>query len=174
MKDQQQNSPADRQVRQIINQVISFWLAQNKAIDNFFSKHQDEIYLKEVAPGRNSAVYLLAHLIATNDGMLPLFGLRDKLFPALAPLATEDESGVPFTLSLIDLKNQWDVLNQLLESKFRGMTIADWLGRHNSVSEEDFLLDPQRNKLNVLINRASHQNYHRGQLVFLNERVLKA
>jgi hypothetical protein len=40
-----------------------------------------------------------------------------------------------------------------------------------SVSEADFLLEPNRNKLNVLLSRVSHENYHRGQLVFLNEQT---
>jgi hypothetical protein len=43
-----------------------------------------------------------------------------------------------------------------------------------NVSEADFLLEPHRNKLNVLLSRASHENYHRGQLVFLNEQTLAA
>jgi len=174
MKDQKQNNEAERQVRQIIDQVINFWLAQNKAIDSFFAKHPDDVYLKEVAPGRNTARFLLGHLIAMSDGMLPLFGLGDKLFPELSPLAAVAQDAVPFPLSLPELKKKWETVNQLLESRFRAMTAAEWLGKHNSVSEEDFLLDPQRNKLNVLINRAAHQNYHRGQLVFLNERVPKA
>ncbi|HEY4197619.1 MAG TPA: hypothetical protein VGM63_18890, partial [Mucilaginibacter sp.] len=46
-----------------------------------------------------------------------------------------------------------------------------WLGRHMKVSEEDFALNPSRNKLSVLLSRGSHENYHRGQLVFLTERV---
>lgn len=174
MDSQLQGNTAERQVKQVISQVINFWLAQNKSVDAFFSKHPDEVYLKEVAPERNNAVYLLAHLIATNDGMLPLFSLGDKLFPELAPLATEPDNSVTFPLSLHDLRMKWSTLNQTLENHFNKMTAEEWLSKHNSVSDEDFLLEPQRNKLNVLINRASHQNYHRGQLIFLNERVQKA
>jgi uncharacterized damage-inducible protein DinB len=174
MKDQIESNVAELQVQQIINQVINFWLNQNKAIDSFFALHQDDIYLREVAPGRNTARFLLGHLIAMSDAMLPLFGLGDKLFPELSPLATVGEDAVPFPLSLPELKMKWKNLNQVLESKFKAMTVAEWLGRHNSVSEEDFAADPQRNKLNVLMGRAAHQNYHRGQLVFLNERAPKA
>ncbi|OKS88113.1 DinB family protein [Mucilaginibacter polytrichastri] len=174
MSDQQKINIAEQRVQQIIDQVINFWLAQNKAIDTFLNQHPDEVYLQEVAPGRNRAVYVLAHLIATNDGLLPLFGFGEKLFPEIAPLATEGESAVDFELSFKDLKKQWESLNLFLEKRFRELTPEEWLGKHNSVSDADFLLDPQRNKLNVLINRASHQNYHRGQLIFLNERKVLA
>jgi uncharacterized damage-inducible protein DinB len=158
------------QASQIVKQVINFWLAQNKAINDFFTKHENDVYLKEVAPGRNSGIYLLAHLIATNDGMIPLLDLGDKLFPEPEPLAKEAESAVTFKLSIDQLKKQRDKLNTELEIRVNTLSVSQWLERHTAVSAEDFLLDPTRNKLNILITRASHQNYHRGQLVFLNEK----
>lgn len=157
----------------IIKQVISSWLAQNKAIDDFFAKHEDDIYMNEVAPGRNTAVYLLAHLIATNDGIVTLLDLGERLFPELAPLAAEPETAVPFKLSINELKRQWGILNEFLEYKFNAMPVSDWLEGHTAVSAEDFLINPMRNKLSILISRASHENYHRGQLIFLNEKLAK-
>jgi len=38
---------------------------------------------------------------------------------------------------------------------------------HASISEEDFVNAPHRNKLNIFIGRTSHVNYHLGQLIFL-------
>ncbi|MEO6687101.1 MAG: hypothetical protein ABIN24_14115, partial [Dyadobacter sp.] len=113
-----------------------------------------------------------AHLVATNNALLPLFNLGEKLFPALAPLASEAESAVAFELSMADLRTKWETLNVTLASHFKNMTAEQWLSRHNSVSDEDFALDLARNKLNVLMNRSSHQNYHRGQLTFLNKKIL--
>lgn len=167
-------SSAEAQSLQMIKQMINFWLAQNKAINDFYAKHDHDVYLREVAPGRNNGVYLLAHLIATNDGILPLMGLGEKLFPELSILANEPESAFPHKLSLEQLKVQWERLNLELEAKFRTMSVSQWLERHTAVSEEDFQLDPSRNKLNILITRSSHQNYHRGQLVFLNEKLQAA
>lgn len=172
MNDQEKIANAQAQTNLIIRQVINFWEANNKGITAFFNKHEDDVYLGEVAPGRNRGIYLLAHLIATNDALLPLFNLGEKLFPELAPLASEAESAVPFELSISDLKSKWETLNNTLADHFKSMTAEQWLSRLNSVSDEDFALDPTRNKLNVLMNRSSHENYHRGQLIFLNEKVL--
>jgi len=52
------------------------------------------------------------------------------------------------------------------------MSVADWMGRHMSVSEEDFAKEPQRNKFNVLIGRTNHQSYHLGQLNLLTVKEL--
>src|SRR6187549_1588899 len=69
---------------QIIKQVIDSWTSRNTAVTNFFKLHDDEeVYFKDIAPGRNRSIYLLGHLIATNDSLLPLFGLGEKLFPEL-------------------------------------------------------------------------------------------
>jgi hypothetical protein len=47
------------------------------------------------------------------------------------------------------------------------MDSKTWFERHTSVSEEDFLKEPHRNKLNVLLNRTNHQSYHFGQMILL-------
>jgi len=80
MQTQTNNATA---TEQMIKQVINSWISQNKAVTSFFNKYNDDAYLNEVAPGRNRAIYLLGHLTATNDSLLPLLGLGDKLYPQL-------------------------------------------------------------------------------------------
>jgi len=153
---------------QIIKQVINSWTAQNKAVIAFFDKYDENTYLKEVAAGRNRAVYLFGHLIATNDGMLPLFGLGEKLFPQLESIfITAPDKSTTDLPSLIELKKYWETLNATLTNHFDKMSAEVWLSRHNNVSKEDFSLDPLRNKLNVLVGRTIHQSYHLGQLNLL-------
>jgi hypothetical protein len=50
------------------------------------------------------------------------------------------------------------------------MQPAEWFLPHTVVSEEDFLKEPHRNKLNVLITRATHQAYHVGQMAYLKNK----
>ncbi len=153
---------------QAIIQVIKSWVAQNTAITDIFTKYDDDFYFKEVAPGRNRAVYLLGHLIAMNDFLLPMLGLGDKLYPELEePFVTKPDRAAAKIPSIQTLREYWDVLNQTLAGHFDKMTQADWFSRHTKVSEEDFQKDPLRNKLNVLLGRIGHMNYHRGQLAFL-------
>lgn len=165
-----QHTNANAATEQIIRQIINAWAAQNKIVTTFFNKYDDTVYESEVAPGRNRAIYLLGHLIASNDGMLPMFGLGERLFPQLeaifsgTPDRTFDE--IP---SIAELKNNWSLLNTTLAAHFATLTVEDWLDRHSRVSEADFALDPLRNKLNVLISRTIHQGYHAGQLALLKQ-----
>lgn len=153
----------------IIKQMIAAWAEQNKRVDVFFAEYNEDVYLKEVAPKRNRAIYLLGHLVAVNDGMLPLFNLGDKMFPELTAdfLFTPDnvETKMP---TVGELKKQWKELNLKLSERFNAMRVEDWMGRHTSVSEDDFTNEPHRNKLNVLISRVNHQAYHLGQLKLMH------
>lgn len=153
---------------QIITQVINAWVAQNKGVSNFFDKYDEAVYLQEVAPGRNRAVYLFGHLIAANDGLLEILGLGGRLYPELYEIFSHSpDKAVANIPTLAELKQKWDVVNATVSEKFSKLTVGDWLGRHMSVSEEDFEREPLRNKLNVLIGRTNHESYHLGQLNLL-------
>jgi hypothetical protein len=154
--------------QKIITLLRNAWKTQTKAVSEYFNKNPDEFYTREIAPGRNKATYILGHLIATNDGIIPLLGFGDKLYPELDRYFTPN---IPWHYdefpSITGLKAKWETLNQFLESKFDTLTAADWLARHTKVSPEYFALDPKRNKLNVLIGRTNHTSYHLGQLNLL-------
>ena len=151
-----------------IKMVLSAWETQNKRVDNLVDTLTEEQLLKETAPGRNTGIYLFGHLIAISDGILPLLGIREKLYPHLEKIfiSTPDKSGLQFP-SVADLKKYWKEVNAVLSHHFGGMQPDDWFTKHNSVSEEDFAREPHRNKLNILINRTNHQSYHLGQLNYL-------
>lgn len=170
MNDQIINDPAVILTEQVIKQIIKAWAAQNKAVTIFFNKYEDSAYYQEIAPGRNRAIYLLGHLISVSDGLLPLFGIGERLFPELEELFIKNPdrffTDIP---SLVDLKEKWETINIALTAHFNKMTPDEWLSRHTKVSEEDFSADPLRNKLNVLISRTNHQSNHLGQLYLLTE-----
>lgn len=163
-----ENTTTSAVAEQIITQVINSWAAQNKSVTAFVNKYDESAYAKEIAPGRNRPVYLLGHLIAVNDGMLPLFGLGEKLFPELeATFIKAPDKTVAELPTVADLKLKWEQLNATLTKHFATMTAQDWMGRHTAVSPEDFELEPKRNKLNVLLDRVIHQSYHSGQMNLL-------
>ncbi|MBC7554999.1 MAG: hypothetical protein H7257_13600 [Taibaiella sp.] len=47
------------------------------------------------------------------------------------------------------------------------MGAEDWFLKHNSVSAEDFVNEPHRNKLNILLTRTTHLSYHLGQFILI-------
>ena len=159
------------QTEQIISQLLHTWESQNKRVTGFFAKYDDADYMEEVAPGRNRAIYLFGHLVSTNDGLLPLFGLGERLYPQLETLFSRNpDRAFDDIPSIPELKAYWEKINTTLTEHFSKMTPQDWLSRHTSVSEEDFAKEPSRNKLNVLVSRTVHAGYHMGQLVFLKKK----
>jgi hypothetical protein len=155
-------------VEQTIQLIVNMWTSRNTAVTGFFNKYENEsVYLNEVAPGRNRALYLLGHLIATNDSMLPLLGLGEKLFPELEEFSSSPDKSFTINQSISELKKQWDTINATLTDHFSKFSAENWLERHTAVSPEDFEKEPHRNKLNVLIGRTNHQSYHLGQLNLL-------
>jgi len=151
-----------------IKMVIAEWDKQNNNFIRFLSSVTDEQLLKEIAPGKNTGIYLVGHLIAISDAMLPLLGFGEKLFPDLGNvfITNPDKSGLQMP-SVAELKEQLKTVNAELSSHIQSTSPEDWLKRHMAVSPEDFSSEPHRNKLNVIINRTNHMSYHLGQLILL-------
>lgn len=154
-----------------IKMVISNWELQNARFNKLISKLTDEQLSTATAPDRNTGVWILGHLIAVNDGMIPLLGLGEKLYPELeAPFIGEANKPGVTAPPLAELKQKWEQLNVKLTQYFTALPADEWFTRHNSISPEDFAKEPHRNKLNILINRTNHQSYHLGQLVYLDKK----
>ncbi|WP_285545563.1 DinB family protein [Dyadobacter frigoris] len=160
------NSP----VQQIIKQVISSWVGQSKVVTDLFTLYEDNHYQNEVAPGRNRGVYLLGHLISASDGMIPLLGFGERLYPEFVQLFSSNPDRSFELPSVEELKEKWTNLNKLLSDNFDKMQAEDWLDRHTNVSPEDFAVQPERNKLSILLGRTNHISYHSGQLIFLKKK----
>jgi hypothetical protein len=151
----------------IINLALSAWETQLDRFNKHLEKLTDAQLESEIAPGRNRGVYVLGHLTAVNDNFFPLLGLGERMYPQLQDLfiRTPDRT-VPIPTAA-ELRTYWHDVNTKLTPALRSLTPEEWLGRHNSVSAEDFAKEPTRNKLNVLLSRTSHQAYHFGQIVLL-------
>ncbi len=150
------------------NQVLSNWENENKKVTKLLSEVSDEQLAKQVAPGKNTGVYLLGHLIGANDSLTTLFGLGPKMYPELEHIFLRSPDGaVAEKPSTTELRAMWEKQTEVLAEHLNKFTDADWHSRHTAVTEEDFAKEPNRNKLNVLITRTLHQSYHLGQLALL-------
>ncbi|MDE3249339.1 MAG: DinB family protein [Bacteroidota bacterium] len=152
----------------LVQLVIDEWKKQNKKLDDVLESIPADRFLHEMAPGKNTGIYMEGHLAAVNDGIIPLIGAGTKLYPELEAifLRSPDKSGHSFP-PLAELTAAWKAVNEHLYAYIATMQPADWLQRHTAVSETDFAKEPHRNKLNILVNRTAHQAYHLGQLAFL-------
>lgn len=153
----------------LVKMTLMAWDAQNNYLNKLISSLTDEQLANETAPGKNTGVYLLGHLIAVSDGMLPLLGFGDRLFPEMEEvfLKNPDKSGLAFP-SVAELKQRFETVNAKLNSHIQSSDISEWLSRHTAVSPEDFVKEPHRNKLNVVITRTGHMAYHIGQMRLIN------
>ena len=151
-----------------IKMVTAEWDKQNNNFIKFLSSATGEQLSKEIAPGKNTGIYLVGHLIAISDAMLPLLAFGEKLFPHLEGIfiTNPDKSGLEMP-TVVELRKQLKAVNEQLSAHIRATPPEDWFKRHMAVSDEDFLKEPHRNKLNVIINRSNHMSYHMGQLILL-------
>jgi hypothetical protein len=129
-----------------------------------FSLREDDLQL-EVAPGRNRVYWIIGHLAAHHDRLLPMLRIGERLYPELDELfidnpdrTFEDEfSGDKLRQILVEV-------NARITEGISSMPPADLLKKHNSVSEEDFKKEPLRNRLAVFESRTSHVMFHAGQI----------
>jgi hypothetical protein len=151
-----------------IKMAISAWDSYNARVKKLLDELTDEQLLAETAPGRNSGIYLIGHLVAVYDRILPILGFEERLYPELdkAFVDNPDKAGIEMP-TINELKEYWNKVNAKLADHISQMPADKWFTRHNSISEEDFAKEPHRNKLNIIINRTNHTSYHLGQLIYL-------
>jgi hypothetical protein len=100
--------------------------------------------------------------------MLPLLVLGARRHPEYDALfLTNPDRTAPTLPAAAEIKKAWDEINGTLLAGFEGLSAADWLQKHASVSEEDFAKDPQRNRLSVLLSRTTHISFHLGQTALI-------
>lgn len=152
----------------IVKMILDRWNASLKNTDALLSELTDETLQKEVAPGKNRGVYLLGHLVAVHDDMLVLLDMGPKLYPQLhEPFIKEADKTTTELPSAQELRNFWHVQCETMKQKFDSLQPENWFEKHTAVSEEDFATEPHRNKLNIILTRTTHLQYHIGQLRLL-------
>jgi hypothetical protein len=156
----------------VIKMVTDSWRKQLVATNKIFDNLSDEELMQEVAPGRNRAIYLLGHLTAVHDRMLPLLRFEEAKYPELDRVFLESpDKAVEEIPSAQQLRQQWKEVNDTLLNHIKSLPADEWFTRHANISEEDFIKEPHRNRLNVLLDRTIHLSNHRGQLLLLKKGI---
>lgn len=148
-----------------VDVALSSWNLVTGRADAIFASLTDDQLQQEFVPGRNRISYLLGHLAAVHDGMLPLLGLGERLHPELdEPFLKQPDRAIEPVPAPAQLRAYWVEVQSALNKGFTTLAPTDWLQRHNAMSDEDYAKDPTRNKLAILINRTNHVSYHLGQI----------
>ena len=156
------------QTETIIKMLFDRWNASVKNCDTLLSSISDETLQREIAPSKNRGIYLLGHLIAVHDEMLILLDMGEKLYPELhEPFLKNADKVITQIPSATELRNFWAKQCEVMKQKFDTLKPEEWFKKHTAVSAEDFAKEPHRNKLNIILTRTTHLQYHLGQLILL-------
>ena len=145
--------------------ALNSWKINLTRVNELFDACSDAELQKEIAPGKNRIFYLLGHLAAVHDRMLPLLGLGPRLHEELDhDFLTNPDTRNPDRISAATLRQAWTRVNDTLTSAMEALPAEDWLKKHEAVSAEDFAKEPLRNRLAVLLSRTAHVQFHTGQI----------
>ena len=145
--------------------AVNAWKAVIDRLNEIVRSASDDDFETVVAPNRNRVFYIVGHLVAVHDRMLPLLGIGERLHPEYdAPFLTSPDTHAAGDISAADLRAAWSSVNDALTAKIEALPADAWFEKHTSVSDEDFQKDPLRNRLSVLLSRTNHASFHQGQL----------
>jgi len=144
--------------------AVNAWKVTIDQLDRLLSTLTDEQLQAQVSPNRNRVYYIVGHLAAVHDRMLPLLSFGARLHPELDEQFLKPDRTVPDTLSAAELRRAFGKINATLTEGIQALPASEWSKRHTSVSEADFASDPLRNRLAVLLSRAGHAMFHAGQI----------
>ena len=153
-----------------VKSVLDAWDSRIEAANKLFDSLSDEDLQKEVAPDRNRGLYLLGHLALVHDKMLPLLNFEAQLYPHLdEAFLNKPDKTVSDIPSVKELRDIWNNVNSKLATHIINTSADGWFEKHNSVTVEDFIKEPHRNRLNVLVGRTNHMQYHIGQVALIKK-----
>jgi hypothetical protein len=165
-----QQTEASKHQETAVQMLLDRWFAQVKNFDATLGALTDADLYRHISPGKNRGIYLLGHLIAVHEDMLSLLDFGGKSYPQLKGLFITSPDNVNATYpSPAELRSSWNKVNGDLEKKIRSLSPEEWFEKHTAVSQEDFLREPHRNKLNIIVTRTSHLSYHLGQINLLKK-----
>jgi DinB superfamily len=155
----------------LVKSVLDAWNSRVEAANKLIDSLSDEDLQNEVAPGKNRGLYLLGHLAIVHDKMLPLLNFEAQQYAHLedAFLNKPDKAVVDIP-SIKEILNIWNTVNSKLAAHYASLSADEWFEKHSSVSTEDFVKEPHRNRLNVVIGRTNHMQYHVGQIALLKNK----
>jgi len=141
------------------------WTAYNSRMQKMMDAISEQNLNSPITPNGNSPSWLFGHLADTDDKLLELFGIRERMFPELEKIYHHERgTNQKGHLSKEELSIKWKAITAELDKAFKSWGERDWLSKHTAVTDEDFKKEPQRNKLNVLLSRVSHKASHLGQV----------
>ena len=111
-----------------VSTVVISWKQIINRLNERFAPLDGEGLQKQIAPNKNRLFYLLGHLTAVHDRMLPMLGIGERLHPELdEAYLTNPDRTIADPLSASELKRAWSEVNVAITSAVEGFSVDDWL-----------------------------------------------
>jgi hypothetical protein len=145
--------------------AVASWKINLDRLNQMFDGFSDDELQQQIAPGKNRVFYLLGHMAAVHDRMLPLLSFGARLHEELdEDFLTNPDRTRPDRISAAALREAYTKINSALTSRIEALPAEEWLRKHEAISAEDFAKEPLRNRLAVLLSRTAHVQFHTGQI----------
>lgn len=148
-------------------QLLDMWWNKVCETTEVFETLGEQNAMWPVAHGKNRVIYLLGHLLVIHDGLYPTLEIGNRRHTAYDELFLSPQHTAnvypPFPLLL----DQWIDLNEDLHGKLKQLSVSDWLSKHHHISEENFKLQPGKNKFCAMLCTTTHLYHHAGQLALV-------
>ncbi len=136
-------------------------------VDMYLDELTDEELRSEIIPGHNHGVWILGHLIASDDTLSEYLGKGPQLFPETQVFAQSSMlMPVEECPSVPELRKQWKEVCEKNDAVYRELRDEELQEPHAMIvgnPEEDYF----KTKQGVIINWTLHQVHHAGQLALL-------
>jgi hypothetical protein len=141
------------QARRFTRIALKTWKATVGRFDDIVAASSDEELDRVEMPGTSRLSYLIGHLTALHDRLLPLLGLGDRQHAELdAEFSDERDAHRAIVVPASRLRAAWNDVNAALLAGMEGLTPEEWLERPSPLTDT--------NRLGVLLNWTNHVSLH--------------
>lgn len=145
------------QARLFTRIALNTWKATVGRFDDIVAASSDEELEREVTPGKSRLFYLIGHLTALHDRLLPVLGLGDRRHAELDEEFGEERDAHRATaLSPRRVRQLWNEVNASLLASMERLTPEEWLEKPAVAVES--------NRLSVLLDWTDHVSLHSTQI----------
>lgn len=140
----------------------------NDWIDGLLKSFKDEDYLIEISPGKNHGVFILGHLVASDDDFSLYMGKGDFLFPEYQDMFASGSPLKPASEypTVKEILEKWKAVCDKNEKIYQELTDAELSEYHELCKDPE--KDWFKTKARVVQAWQLHQNYHAGQLAVIH------
>jgi len=143
------------------------WREMRDWVNMYLDELTDEELKSEIVPGHNHGVWILGHLVASDDTLSEYLGKGPPLFPETQVFAqTSVLKPVESCPSPAELREQWKKVCEKNDAVYRELRDEELSEPHAMIAgnyEDDFFKTKQR----IIIFWTLHQVHHAGQLALL-------